>query len=139
MTSPYPTQRFADHGKDGMQGDCWRTCIAGLTGQPRDDVPHFVQMYADDKSLFWWNATVEYVEQHVDEATLVCLEPTFPVYIAPSPWPVVIATGPSPRGDLLHAVLVDATTGDLVWDPHPSRAGLAGPPTELAALDWKTL
>lgn len=125
-----------------VPGDCWRTAIACLLD--RDDpttVPHFIaaplpEGETEDTSTAWWDATVAYVEAHTpDGITLVLLEPMFPVYLDPENAPRhVIATGPSPRGDWLHCVIVDAVTGELVHDPHPLRAGLAGPPVDVAAL-----
>ncbi|MCB2412378.1 DUF4326 domain-containing protein [Demequina sp. TTPB684] len=130
----YPTQEFL-HGESDVPGDCWRACIAGLTNAPLEVVPHFAQLYPDETTPAWWYATVTWVEENAPGTTLVCIDPVFPVATQTEALPpVVIATGKSPRGDFMHAVLVDWVTGDLVWDPHPSRAGLAGPAIELAAL-----
>lgn len=47
----------------------------------------------------------------------------------PMPHLRVIACGVSPRDpEGTHAVVADAETGDIVHDPHPSRAGLASEP-----------
>ncbi|MGW8565701.1 hypothetical protein [Isoptericola sp. NPDC055881] len=107
-------------------GDCWRTAIACVLDIPPADVPHFVQEhggYFAQATLDWlaerdmrgefWNGPPTDYEGHV------------------------IATGPSPRGDWLHAVVAYIEPGlpgfvetRMVHDPHPSRDFLAGPPVE---------
>lgn len=112
-------------------GDCWRTSVACLLDLDCPaDAPHFI--LHDD----WWERTVAFVEQRRPGLTLGCYDPTFPVYSGDG-FPFVIASGPSPRGDWLHAVIVSAVDGSLVWDPHPSRDGLAGEPVDIAALVGK--
>lgn len=125
-----------------VPGDCWRTAIACLLD--RDDpttVPHFIAAALPegddvDTSTAWWDASVAYVERCVpDGQTFLLLQPRFPVHAEPDlAHPHVIATGRSPRGDWQHSVIADARTGELVWDPHPSRAGLAGPIEDIAAI-----
>jgi len=133
------TQTITDVGGP-IAGDCWRTAIACLLDLTDPaDVPHFIaidQARGDDTSTAWWTDTVAFVTQLIPAGqTLHLLQPTFPIYLEPdNAWPHAIATGPSPRGDFEHAVIVDARTGALVWDPHPSRAGLAGPPVDVAAI-----
>lgn len=136
--STFLTQTITDVGGP-IPGDCWRTAIACLLDFTSPlDVPHFIANDTDDgdDSTQWWIATTEFVAQHVPPGDVLhLLEPTFPVYVDPeSGRPHAIGTGPSPRGDWLHSVLVDARTGELVWDPHPSRSGLAGPITDVAAI-----
>lgn len=129
------TQMHTDVGGPVL-GDCWRTAIACLLDLDHPgDVPHFVEIHRDDEatSLDWWEASKRFVETARPGVTLECYAPTFPVY--DGDWPSrVIASGPSPRGPFAHSVLVHAKDGTLAWDPHPSRAGLAGPPTDIAVL-----
>lgn len=127
----YPTQEFLHDPNSGTVGDCWRACIAGILSLPLEDVPHFAREYSEsgEPEPEWWVKTVEFVEDFTDGYTIGCYSPTFPAYTDPrvaSVWPLVIADGKSPRGDYLHAVLADANTGEMVWDPHPSRDGLNG-------------
>lgn len=127
----YPTQRYLaarpdGHTLDGIPGDCYAACIAILLDVPLDDLPHFV-MHGDR----WWDLTRRTVRDLRPGLDIQCF--------TPSPWPLYddpdaldpsqrlcVATGPSPRGPFLHCVVIDSITGDLVWDPHPSRDGLAG-------------
>lgn len=129
MTFPhqrYLAQRPDGHTLDGIPGDCYRTCVAIVVGLERDEVPHFVMFGSS-----------------CDDLTRRWVRETFPGndlgWYLPSPWPLfedvdqrdelqryAVATGPSPRGRFPHCVVVDAVTGDLVHDPHPSGAGLAG-------------
>lgn len=108
-------------------GDCWRTAIACLLEVPRDDVPHWMEIYKDQPdSVQWWHDTVAFVEAARPGWTLTLVRPpAWPIYSHPliSP-PHVVLVGKSPRGDWLHAVIADTITGDLVWDPHPAGGGV---------------
>ena len=126
----FPTQQFIHDPENGSVGDCWRACIAGLLGLPIEEVPHFVRDFEEPD---WWEATRRFVRDHSPGDQIDWYDPTFPAYIGDG-WPVVILSGPSPRGDWMHSVLADSLTGEVVWDPHPSRAGLAGPATDMAAV-----
>jgi hypothetical protein len=130
------TQTITDAGGP-VPGDCWRTAIACLLDlREPTDAPHFIHEHADGHDTAWWEASVAFVADRVPAGqSLVLIKPRFPVYEDPENGnPHVIATGPSPRGDWLHSVVVDARTGELVWDPHPSRAGLAGPVEDVAVI-----
>jgi hypothetical protein len=107
------------HDTDGTPGDCYRTCLAMLTGADYEDAPHAVLF------LSWFNVAREFVRQQVPGGDLQCFgwDGSVDLYGDGSHRPV-IATGPSPRGDFRHCVIADSTTGELVHDPHPSRAGL---------------
>lgn len=126
------TQLYPDRtAGDGREGDCWRTAVACLLDMPDPlAVPHFIALDG------WWESTVAWVEIETQGRwTLGAFDPVFPIYVAPDLSPqFVIGTGPSPRGDFLHAVIVSALDGELIWDPHPSRAGLAGPLVDIAVL-----
>lgn len=103
-------------------GDCWRTAVACLLYELRDDVPHFIHEHPGPE---WWAETVTYVEGKLPGWTLENYNPAFPAYLDPERSPqFVIGTGQSPRGDWLHSVLLDAKTGELFHDPHPSGAGI---------------
>lgn len=120
----YTQQYLVDDGS-GRTGDCLRAAIATLLQEPPDRVPHFsefadwiggVRCYRDDLELRW---------RRPDKSL-------FPVAGADGPW--VVGCGRSPRGHL-HAVVVSATDGALVHDPHPSRAGLVG---DIGIIIFKT-
>lgn len=106
------------HAADGTPGDCFRACLAMLLGVDLTDVPHVVSYVS------WWDLTRRTVGELLPGFDVGCYAPEFPLYPDAEPR-LVIASGPSPRGPFAHAVIVDARTGDLVHDPHPSRAGLA--------------
>lgn len=136
----YPHQRYLaerpdGHMLDGTPGDCFRTCVAILLEVDPQSLPHFV-MHGDR----WWDVTRRTIRQITDGAYDLN---TF----TPSPWPLwtdsegispwqqlAIASGPSPRGPFQHCVVIDSITGDLIHDPHPSGAGLAGPITQVDLL-----
>jgi len=110
--------------EDGKRpGNCWQACVASLLDLPLDQVPHFIEV----SPRTWERHTRRFVFEHTG-LDLGCFLPEFPLT---EPGQYVIGSGPSPRGDFLHAVILDGATGALAHDPHPSRAGLAGPPIEV--------
>lgn len=115
------TQAFTAGDGSGVAGDCWRTAISCVLGIDRDDVPHFVQLgRKNPDSVYWYTAALGWLaERGFQLHALRELRGAIPA-------PYAIATGMGPRG-YVHAVIVDASTGETVWDPHPSRDGLAGP------------
>lgn len=112
-------------------GDCWRTAIACLLDLDEPtQVPHFVADYPEE-GPGWWYASVEFVERNMPGWTLENYDAQFPAYLEPEQAPqFVIVSGRSPRG-VPHAVIADAVTGEIVWDPHPDRTGLVGHPTSM--------
>jgi hypothetical protein len=78
-----------------------------------DSVPHFVEL--DD----WWGLTCSFVRERTGKSVAWWDNPeSIPLGID-----LLIGSGPSPRGNFWHAVIVDRQ-GNLVHDPHPSRAGV---------------
>lgn len=131
-------------------GDCWRTCVAMLLDLPPAYVPHWVDEFlnAPDVQTDIWplfeGAVVEvpaYVAACQGWLNGRGLE--LVSYDGPPPGHTgfAIATGPSPRGDWSHAVVVYSVALDaggtdwrLAADPHPSNDYLAGAPTEFAII-----
>lgn len=112
-------ERGDGHAADGTPGDCFRTCLAMLTDADYEEVPHAVQY------LSWYSVARRFVRERFPGADLQCFEwdGSFDLY-GDGAGRMVIATGPSPRGDFKHCVIANAATGEIVHDPHPSRAGL---------------
>lgn len=135
----FPTQRYLaerpdGHTRDGMPGDCFRVCLAILLDVDVDLVPHVV-MFGDS----WWHETRRTVRSLRPGWDIGCYTPSpWPLYLQPERMApcqrLVVATGPSPRGEFMHCVVIDAIDGTLVWDPHPSRDGLAGDIESIDAL-----
>lgn len=92
-------------------GDCTETAVASLLAIPRDCVPDFAQG-TNDGGVQYENL-VKFLESM-----------GFAVFMRPANWEpncLYLAMGPSPRG-CSHCVIM--RDGQLVHDPHPSRAGL---------------
>jgi len=116
--------RFVDH-PSGISGDCWRVCLAIMLNVPWYTVEHFVYLSEITPDYNWWDRSVQWVQRKAHGWNIVELDVVFPVYAEPEKAPgKVILVGLSPRGDFDHAVIADAVTGDILWDPHPSRDGL---------------
>ncbi len=109
------------HAADGTPGDCFRACLAMLADVELTDAPHAV-IY-----LSWFSVARRFIRDVHIGSDLLCYEwdGSFDLYGDGVERPV-IATGPSPRGPFKHCVIANSVTGEVVHDPHPSRAGLKG-------------
>ena len=122
-------QEFVHKPEIGQMGDCQRAVIASLLELPIEDVPHFLQEVNGDPSDYW-DAIQAFLSlrglalMHVPSRSgATFFGDGVDVYHEIS--------GPSPRGNgVMHAVV--GRNGEIVHDPHPSKAGLAGKPS-----DWE--
>lgn len=109
---------------DGIPGDCLRACVASLLDEPYRAVPHFALYPA-----WWWDLLRAWARSRGgDVACLRVVGGSVRQFLAhPDDDPawdgLLIGCGASPRGPYRHVVLVDVDL-DLVYDPHPSGAGL---------------
>lgn len=109
----------------GIFGDCARAVIASLLEQPISSVPNFAQL-ADNNALGFYGLIDKFLAKHGyymqwNRNPIYVLKPGVAIYH--------YISGRSPRGkDGWHAVV--GLNGKLSFDPHPSRAGLAGDPSE---------
>lgn len=130
-------RRRDGHTIDGTPGDCFRATVASILDEPDDlAVPHFV------KGPNWWGRLRRWsVEHHGVDWRYAWDDPAYergrvgkikPGYVDLPDWAyhasevtgrMVVVSGHSPRGSFLHSVVGNVETG-VVWDPHPSRAGL---------------
>lgn len=126
-------QLYTDVGPDApVLGDCWRACIASVLDLPRDEVPHFIEQARHEGD--WVQNTLSFLRGYGLVGEFFDGPP--PAYEG-----YAIATGKSPRGDWLHAVVVKLSPAEddlvQVWlahDPHPSRTFLAEPATEYFVI-----
>lgn len=117
-------QEFLHKPEIGQYGDCMRAVLASLLDFPIADVPHFAQIEADGGQNFWFGVS-EFCASHGFEYVQMpsnCIKwHDGDLYHEIS--------GPSPRGNgIYHAVV--GCNGKIAHDPHPSRDGLAGDPSE---------
>lgn len=109
--------------EDGAIGDCWRCCIAALLNLPRDQVPHFYKetlvQSAETQAQAWLNER-GYV--------LISGGPFYFMSLYEckiDPIQPFIASGPTIRSKKMrehHAVIMLGEK--MVYDPHPSEAGI---------------
>lgn len=121
--STFVDQEHFHDPENGSVGDCWRACIASITGCPIAEVPHFVRDHVDE----WFEATNVWLAEHVGQTLLYYAgEHTARAdrRAEVTPREYVLLDGKSPRGPWYHVVVADAITGEMVHDPHPSRAGI---------------
>lgn len=120
-------QEFTHQPEAGQFGDCQRAVIASLLDLPIAEVPHFNGMAKGDPNIFW------------DLLQAFCKLHGYVYLTIPARCGAAFygldddihheISGPSPRGTgVFHAVV--GKGGQIVFDPHPSRAGLAGDPAE---------
>lgn len=138
-------RRRDGHTIDGIPGDCWRTAVASLLDEPDPDaVPHFALHWRTSWQLLqrWLHPrglSMAWAPVHPDQAvsTNDAGDPVY--YSLPEPGErlggqigdLVLLSGPSPRGPFAH-VVVGTPQGEVVHDPHPSRAGLVA----VHEIDW---
>ena len=106
--------RTDGHTDDGIPGDCWRAALASVLDLSAEEVPHF-GLYVS-----WWFETRRWMQSRGLDLAYYYADDWSGEMAA---WPMVL-DGPSPRGPFRHCVVGLVDTGELVWDPHPSRAGL---------------
>ena len=120
-------QEFVHRPEIGQLGDCQRAVIASLLELPISEVPHFLQDCKGDPSDYW-GAIQAFLAARGLAYIWVPSRSGFAFFGEGVDVYHEIA-GPSPRGNgVLHAVV--GRNGVIVHDPHPSKAGLAGDPSE---------
>jgi hypothetical protein len=118
-------QEFIHDPENGQYGDCQRAVVASLLDLPITAVPHFLREAAGEPVAYW-----ERLQAFVRSHGFVYLN--VPVRAGQAFYGddgdvFHEISGPSPRGNGVgHAVV--GCNGQIVFDPHPSRAGLAGDP-----------
>lgn len=106
------------NSEEGVYGNCLAACVASLLELPIEDVPNFCAFEQ------WVHEYVSFLNEHGFDliANHYFPDGPFPRDLGAGVDGLFIAAGPSPRG-LNHAVIID-TRGNLIHDPHPSRAGV---------------
>jgi hypothetical protein len=102
-------------------GNCWQTAVACLLEVPASDLPD--QVAVESAGDRYWNVLAAYLERHHG---LMYTE--VPEYQFSALCPVAhhVLIGPTVRTTEawpVHHVVV-GFQGEVVWDPHPTRAGL---------------
>jgi hypothetical protein len=101
---------------EGQCGNCLQATIAGILGWPLASVPHFALLGEEH----WWDCAQAWLNS---QGYWIDYKPTSYADEGGELLPKCWLSGPSPRG-FSHAVIGDAATGQMLHDPHPSRAGL---------------
>ena len=115
-------QEFLNRPEIGQHGDCQRAVIASLLELPIADVPHFLQLSGGDPVGYW--VRLQTFCRSYGTAYLTVPARSGSEFYGDDGNIYHEISGPSPRGSGLHAVV--GCNGQIVYDPHPSRAGLAG-------------
>lgn len=107
----------AEQMERGVYGNCLQAAVASVLAVPLDAVPHF-------SAFLWWTGALELWARGFRKggSTSGLVARTAPVG-SPDDIPLFrhVLSGMSPRG-VQHSVV--AEEGQVIWDPHPSRAGL---------------
>jgi len=119
-------QEFVHNPETGQWGDCQRAVIASLLELPISEVPHFGQIAQGDSVVFYAELQ-KFVALHGYVYVTTHAKYGFSTFGLAEASVYHEISGPSPRGSgIYHAVV--GYDGAIVFDPHPSRAGLAGDP-----------
>jgi hypothetical protein len=111
---------------NGIRGDCFRACVASIFELPSEEVPHFVQA----GNTKWWPDLQDWLRTRGLCAICIKVTPDEMQFGWPNEETFCIVNGRSPRGNgLKHSVVgkLAPWNFEIVFDPHPSRAGLDGP------------
>lgn len=113
----FNTQTILHNPREGLVGDCWRTCIACLLDMEPSEVPHFAALDGN-----WWANTQAWLMQRGLALYQYAYMDDFEAQGISGCHHII--TGPSPRDpeNVRHSVI--GMDGQVFWDPHPSRAGL---------------
>lgn len=116
-------QEFMHLPEEGQQGDCHRAVIASLLEIPISEVPHFAQDSQGDVDKYW--TMIQDFLGNRGYAYLTIPADGGAMFFGDHPGVYHEISGPDPRGgSMMHAVI--GKDGEVVFDPHPSRAGLSG-------------
>jgi hypothetical protein len=97
-------------------GNCWGAAIASLLEVPLAALPDYVTEAKEGRD---WHGTMSaYLYKH-HGLMLLRADGRLTQFVTPKSWHLI--SGMSPRG-LSHAVVGHA--GEMIHDPHPSRAGV---------------
>lgn len=102
-------------GPNVVYGNCWQAAIASMLKMPLDAVPNFVQFAWPGPALELWlrGRGLTYRQENTS--------------IIPDR--LCLVNGHSERG-FLHSTV--GFGGKVVWDPHPSHAGLV----DVVEIEW---
>lgn len=118
------TQLVMHDPANGQQGDCMRAVIASLLEMKIEDVPHFAQLGSGAYKFYTLIDT--FLEKHGYEADWG----RSPIYYLKEGVDIYhLISGVSPRDPAVRHCVV-GLNGAIHFDPHPSRAGLAGEPKD---------
>lgn len=119
-----PVDQICKHDPDaGLYGDCFRACVASLLELPAETVPHFLEDNCDNETF--WNRVNDFLRDY-GLCMMTFGEIDFAEWRKVTGIKNVFHTidGPSPRGDWWHSVV--GCDGEIIHDPHPTKAGLVG-------------
>ena len=106
------TQVIVAGHAETLPGDCLRASVATFFARPLDEVPHFALFNSWHQALNLWLADWYDLGARIR-----------PVGGNPPGQAMYLLIGGSPRNaDWSHIVV--SLRGRILWDPHPSRAGL---------------
>jgi hypothetical protein len=108
---------LAEDGSFVRRGNCLQAAVATYFGFELEDVFNFADWYGTPMDRWWYPLFLGFFAERGFALRLVGLSNK------PIPQERCILTGPSPRPGLTHAVVGEH--GEIVWDPHPDRTGLA--------------
>lgn len=126
MSWDIPKQTFLV--ENGQVGDCWRCCIAAILQVPATEVPHFLLEDKNNHGCGMDAATQKWLNDRGWALAYCRPQISFPTkYEGDKTFKglPVIACGPTERSRGMgkhHAVVM--VRGEMVYDPHPSNAGL---------------
>ena len=119
-------QKHLRNPDKGVQGDCWRACMASileidleLLSSPNQS--KFFKKDYKDKVYFSWDAYSKDLFANLKKLGYKLRNISINEFTSELTDTYLIATGKSPRGDFLHAVVWH---NGICFDPHPDNTGI---------------
>jgi hypothetical protein len=113
-------QTILHDSKNGKIGNCFSACVASILEIGCDDVPVFVSSGNWMFECTKWLTEKGYSFKYIDKSK-------------PVPSGFSIGVGKSPRGEFHHSVV--CLSGICIHDPHPTKAGIDGPPLYFCSVE----
>lgn len=107
---------------EGIRGNCMVTCYANYLGFKVEQCPRFEELFDCTKPEgFWWDCVIAWWKHHGYDLHYVSSEAEIPADILDNDY--VFVSGISPRNPNVHHLVI-YKNGKMVFDPHPSGAGI---------------
>jgi hypothetical protein len=113
------TQEHMHDPANGVNGDCFRACLASIFEEPLSEVPHFMAM----PEVEWWFSFLDWLAEHGVAPLEIRIDDGVGIPAHLDNCATILSGYTRRNPGVRHAVVGKGER--QVHDPHPSREGLA--------------